>query len=69
MPVLRNISHGAHFIATLLTFGLWAPLWLIASANTSRLNRKRQREYAEAMARYEYNRAEYNRWRDRMEGR
>jgi hypothetical protein len=58
-PIPRNISHAGHAIATLLTVGLWAPCWLIASVVTSQRNQRQQEAYARALAKYEYEMAVY----------
>ena len=64
-PVPRNISHAGHAIATLLTLGVWAPLWLISSVVTQRKNQADQEAYAIALSKYEYDMAIYSRTLDR----
>lgn len=65
-PIPKNISHGAHFIATLLTFGLWFPFWAFAGWNTKRVNKKQETQFAVEMSRYQAQLAAYNRMMDRM---
>ena len=32
----RKTSHGFHLIMTILTAGLWLPIWMLAAANATR---------------------------------
>lgn len=55
-PVPRNISHIGHLVGTILTAGIWAPFWALASVITARKNRSAERRFAEQMSIYEQQR-------------
>jgi len=58
-PLPKETMHLVHAILTVVTFGLWLPLWILNHVALRVGNEKRERAYARAMGQYEMDRLHY----------
>lgn len=70
-PHLVYTLHAVHFLLSFFTFGLWAIVWLAMTLINEAKNRQLRDDYANALARWEYDlwyweqaRHEYFRWHE-----
>lgn len=53
-PLYYRTTHVLHLLLTLVSFGLWAIVWLILASSNDRKTARLRREYREACARFDY---------------
>ena len=53
-PRYRTTTHVLHLILTIVTFGLWAFVWLIVALVVNGTNDSKRAEYEQALARWEH---------------
>lgn len=51
-PEVHTASHVLHLLLSLITFGLWLPIWVIAAMNASGATAQDRRRYDDEMAAY-----------------
>lgn len=54
-PRPQPCNHVLHLLLTLITFGLWAPIWLIIGISCHSMNRGAEENYQRRL--HEYNQA------------
>ena len=67
-PQYKQTLHLVHFVLFVMTFGLWTPVWIIATVMTASHNNAQRRWYIDACAYQawqldQYNRAQWERQR------
>jgi hypothetical protein len=61
-PVPRRVSHVLHLLLTVITGGLWAPVWLLIGLDAARADKYGQQRYDDETARYQ---VAYDEWQRR----
>lgn len=52
-PHRRETNHFLNGLLSVITMGIWAPIWLLISLNNDRYNKQQWRKYHQDLIRYE----------------
>lgn len=51
-PRIKETPHVLNLFATIVTAGMWAPVWLLIAVTNKLSNDRKQQKYAEDLMRY-----------------